>query len=349
MKPTESQLQFIKTSFQQIQTVEDLVALLNLSRSIQDKNGQALFSPSDFYHCASARLKTKHYHQFKIQKKSGGERTILAPVKKMETIQKALAFLFQQIYLPNPAAHGFVKNKSIVSNAQLHTSKHYVYNVDLKDFFFSIESHQVLTCLYQPPFNLSSTANRKNLARLIASIVTIKLKVERKDHHGVSQMVERQVLPQGAPTSPILSNLVGERLDQSLSGLATRLGLAYSRYADDITFSSMHNVYASNGLFINELQRIVIKHHFELKDSKTRLRKEGYRMEVTGLLVNHKVNVHKKYIKFLRACLHRWESGSPAIISPQVFAGKLNYLRMVKGNDNPMCKKMTMRFKQCVA
>jgi hypothetical protein len=89
--------------------------------------------------------------------------------------------------------------------------------------------------------------------------------------------------------------------------VARRFGLKYSRYADDITFSSMHNVYQPESDFLKELQRIILEQGFHIKESKTRLQKDGYRKEVTGLLVNEKANVQQRYIKQLRMWLYYWE------------------------------------------
>lgn len=173
------------------------------------------------------------------------------------------------------------------------------------------------------------------------------------------------VLPQGAPTSPVLSNVICQRLDYLLSAVAKRFGLKYTRYADDMTFSSMHNVYQPESDFLKELHRIVADQGFHIKESKTRLQKEGFRQEVTGLLVNEKVNVQKRYIKQLRMWLYYWESygydraqsffqqqyiadkgfaikGRPDMIN--VIDGKLNYLKMVKGDSNDLYLKLRERF-----
>ena len=141
--------------------------------------------------------------------------------------------------------------------------------------------------------------------------------------------------------------------------------MRYSRYADDITFSSMHNVYQEDGDFIKEVNRIITEQNFHIKESKTRLQKTGYRQEVTGLLVNDKVNVQKRYIKELRMWLYYWENygysktysyfskhyfaekgkikrGNPDMAS--VIRGKLDYLKMVKGSENEMYLKLRGRF-----
>jgi len=174
-------------------------------------------------------------------------------------------------------------------------------------------------------------------------------------------------LPQGAPTSPVITNIVCQKLDYLLSGVAKRFGLKYSRYADDITFSSMHNVYQPESEFLKELHRIIAEQNFHIKESKTRLQKDGYRKEVTGLLVNEKANVQQRYIKQLRMWLYYWErygyerasrfflqqyivdkghvrNGKPDMAN--VISGKLDYLIMVKGADNELYQKLKTRFEK---
>ncbi len=207
--------------------------------------------------------------------------------------------------------------------------------------------------------------NRIEIANLIASLCCTEMEVERKNVNGEWEKVLRNVLPQGAPTSPTITNIICQKLDFLLSGVAKRFGLKYSRYADDITFSSMHNVYQPNSEFLNELHRIIAQQNFHIKESKTRLQKEGYRQEVTGLLVNENVNVHKRYIKQLRMWLYYWERygleraaelflqqyisdkghvkyRKPNMVS--VISGKLEYLKMVKGAENELYLKLKKRF-----
>jgi retron-type reverse transcriptase len=195
-----------------------------------------------------------------------------------------------------------------------------------------------------------------------------EMDVERKNKiTGDWETCKRNVLPQGAPTSPVITNIICYKLDRRLSGLAKRFGLKYSRYADDITFSSMHNVYQPESAFLNELHRIISDQNFHIKESKTRLQKDGYRKEVTGLLVNEKVNVQRRYIKQLRMWLYYWErygyerasgfflqqyiadkghvkNGKPDMAN--VISGKLDYLKMVKGADNELYLKLKSRFEK---
>jgi retron-type reverse transcriptase len=211
--------------------------------------------------------------------------------------------------------------------------------------------------------------NRLSLANMIASLCCTELEVERKNKSGEWEIVKQNVVPQGAPTSPVITNIVCQKLDFLLSGVAKRFGLRYSRYADDITFSSKHNVFQPESDFIKELHRIIAQQNFHIKESKTRLQKDGYRKEVTGLLVNDKVNVQKRYIKQLRMCLYYWETygyekaynfflqqyrsekghikkGKPNM--ENVIGGKLDFLRMVKGADNEMYLKLKNRFDKLI-
>jgi hypothetical protein len=282
-----------------------------------------------------------------------------------------------------------------------------VYNIDLKDFFPSVDQARVWKCLQLPPFNLvdseksqivtrktiksevlalmkanglgedRQTLNRAldkvgpqinkgriHLAHIIASLSCTEMIVERCID-GEWQEVKKNVLPQGAATSPILTNVVCQRLDYLLSGVAKRFGLRYTRYADDITFSSQHNIFKEDGEFIKELRRIIAEQGFHIKESKVRLQQAAFRQEVTGLIVNKTVNVNQNYIKQLRMWLYNWErygydraynyflpsyfaskttpvKGKPDMAN--VIGGKLNYLKMVKGENNEMYLKLKERF-----
>lgn len=176
---------------------------------------------------------------------------------------------------------------------------------------------------------------------------------------------EAFVLPQGAPTSPLLTNAICDTLDRRLHGLAKRFGLHYSRYADDITFSSMHNVYQPDSNFRKELERIITEQRFTINAKKTRLQHCSVRQEVTGITVGQKLNVARKYVKDVRAILHIWERyginaayatfypryksekcqlhrGEPNIVN--VISGKLCYLKMVKGESDPIYSKLFEQF-----
>lgn len=372
MRPTEEQSQYIRSAFNDMKSKEDFLGLLNYAKSIQEGEKAFPFVLKQIhYHCIP-KLNKRRYLQFSIPKKSGTDRIIHAPNNGLKAIQKCLNLILQAVYeqYQHKAANGFVPGKSIIDNAKIHTGSLYVYNLDLKDFFPSVDQARVWGRLKAHPFNLNEKTGRVELANIIASLCCHQMEVERIDESGNWKKEERNVLPQGAPTSPTITNIICQQLDFYLSAVAKRFGLKYSRYADDITFSSQHNVYQENGEFLNELHRIIAKQNFHIKPSKTRLQKTGYRQEVTGLLVNEKVNVQKRYIKQLRMWLYYWETygynkayqffiqqyknekghinkGLPNMA--QVIAGKLDYLKMVKGEDNRTYCKLRERFEKLIS
>lgn len=404
-----------------MQTSEDLLDLLNFSKSIIYGEKVIPFKLKDItFYCNPIRTidhKWKFFHQyqeFTIAKKSGGSRTIYAPKKGLKAVQRSIAFVFQCIFEPHKSTMGFTNERSIVHNAQLHINSHYVLNIDLKDFFPSVDQARVWKCLQIAPFNLNEAtsktfetftveefsikypeeskkiktnkkfiicdfennyfkasnrilkAARLELANMLAAICSTEMDVEANQTNGSVEVVRKNVLPQGAPTSPILSNVVCQKLDRRLAGLGKRFGLLYSRYADDITFSSLHNVYQVDGEFQKELARIIADQGFRINEKKTRLQKDGYKKEVTGLLVHGKVNVQKRYIKEMRMFLNLWErygyekanriylkENNQTLITlfkskktelQNTLEGKLNYLRMVKGSQSATYIKLKERF-----
>jgi len=374
MEISKNDIAKIRSAFESMQSKGDLLALLNEVKPLMYGPRTILFELRQLTWYSNPKLSHERYTAFKIEKSSGQYRTLHAPVEGLKAIQKTLAFILQCIFEPHIAAKGFVRGRSIVDNAQAHAGSRYVYNIDLKDFFPSIDQARVWKCLQLKPFDLSDGrrggAERLELANIIASLCCTRMPVERLNEEGEWIIIEKNVLPQGAPTSPVLSNIVCQRLDYLLSAVAKRFGLRYTRYADDMTFSSMHNVYKKDHGFIQELHRIIDDQRFHMKDSKTRLQKEGYRQEVTGLLVNEKVNVQKRYIKELRMWLYYWERygyqravhffGSwvnddqmpmtveaPALTN--VIAGKLDFLRMVKGKEDNIYLALRERYNRLSA
>lgn len=295
------------------------------------------------------------YKQFRIRKKSGGIRQIAAP--KNQTFKLLLRYvnkMLASVYTPSDYAMGFTVGRSVVTNADVHKGQNYVFNVDLKDFFPSIEQARVWMKLQMEPFCI-----KRPIANILAGLCAIK-----------QEMTDgrvRFVLPQGAPTSPIITNIICERLDRRLAGLAKRFGLHYTRYADDITFSSMHNVYQESGDFRNELRRIIEEQGFQMNDAKTRLQKTGSRQEVTGIIVSQKLNVTQKYVRDIRNILYIWDRyGYDAAFNKfipkyrnekgyikkrswnmvNVLNGRLMYLKMVKGENDSVYIRLKTKFDQ---
>lgn len=340
---TASTIRFI---FSKVQTKEELLQLINAVKRLvnKPKEGQKLklikIKTLTFFadHRLSGHVR---YHQFSIRKKSGGERTLSSPNAPLKEIQRYLSIILSAVYEPKACVTGFTAQRSIVDNATPHVGKQFVFNVDLKDFFPSIQLHRIKAVLKLPPFKL--VGEQEKLAFLIARLCCITT----AENVGV--------LPQGAPTSPILSNIVCQKLDHRLSGLAKRYGAAYTRYADDITFSSDEPIF-NNG-FRKEMRRIIEDQHFTINQAKVRLQGTGYRQEVTGLTVNEKVNLPKRYVREIRAMLHNWQKkgyeqaeyifrqhyqadkGHNKQENPilrNVLHGKLNYLSMVRGETDSL-------------
>jgi RNA-directed DNA polymerase len=374
---TSDQQNTITSLFSKMESKTDFLELLNYAKTMIYQEETVPFEvPQLNYYINYNKQKKSPYTSFTIKKKSGADRTIHAPVKGLKEFQKALNIILQCVFEPHKAATGFVIGKSIVDNAKTHCKQNYVYNIDLKDFFPSIDKSRVWGRLLSSPFNLNASEDRKKIANMIAALCCAKMKVERLVDNNWISNIHADVLPQGAPTSPILTNAICERLDIRLSGLAKRFGLNYTRYADDITFSSLHNTYlndkketehifSKNTTFDVELRRIINDQKFHIKESKVRLQKQGYRQEVTGLSVNKKVNVHRKYTKQLRQWLYEWESkgyekayqffiqkysaekghvkkGQPNMV--MVLDGKLLFLKMVKGEKDATYLKLKERF-----
>lgn len=390
VKITNKQKEAIRENFQKMETKDDFLNLLNQANTYLFPKKPIIFNVAqlnafiirerasvDSPFGKTVGYSIVAYHTFQIKKKSGGVRTLHAPVAALKELQTALNLILQSVYEPHQAATGFVAGKSIVDNAKVHVNQNYVYNLDLKDFFSSVDQARVWGRVKAAPFHLGTTDGRKKIANMIAALCCTKMEVERLEA-GQWKKVQKRVLPQGAPTSPILTNAICERLDICLSGVAKRFGLNYSRYADDITFSSQHNVYElkkgvseriyeANSTFDLEVRRIIAEQNFHVKESKVRLQKQGFRQEVTGIVVNEKPNVNQRYVKQLRQWLFNWEtygyekaytkflnvyakdrgnvkSDKPNMI--MVLAGKLLYLKMVKGELDPTYVKLKARFDQ---
>ena len=342
----------------------DLLALLNrikrdylLERGIIEKFYPFTMKHINYY--CNPNNTCHRYKQFEIKKKTGGIRLITAPkTQNFTLLLRCVNEIFKSIYTPSKYAMGFAEGRSVVTNADVHKGHNYILNLDLKDFFPSIEQARVWKRLQIKPFNFPQP-----IANILAGLCAMKNQRTMED----GTIKNFYVLPQGAPTSPIITNMICDKLDHRLAGLAHRFGLHYTRYADDITFSSMHNVYQANSEFNNELKHIIETQRFFINEKKTRLQKIGGRQEVTGIIVSDKLNVSQKYVRNIRNLLYIWDrygynvayakffqkyktekghvkQGNPDLIN--VLCGKLTYLKMVKGENDSVYKRLQEKFEK---
>jgi hypothetical protein len=354
MKIEQAHIDQIRKQFAELQSKEDLAKLLSDAKNMLYGKACTTVQLKSLTYYANPSFCDKRYQTFSIKKKSGGERTIHAPVKGLKSILRALNFVLQCLDDPHEAATGFVLEKSIVDNAQKHVGHHYV----LKDFFHTFDRNRVKMGLMYEPFNLKG--NKEPLAFLLASLCTHPFEIGGE---------VKTVLPQGSPTSPTLTNILCKKLDRRLTGLASRFCATYTRYADDITFSSQRNIYKDEA-FTKELHRIIEDDQALLiNPTKTRLQKSGHRQEATGLIVNDKVNVRCRYVKQIRMWLYYWEKygyekaeqifkrdyiadkghvKNPNAKLAAVLDGKLEFLKMVKGAEDGTYRGLKGRFEKLI-
>ncbi len=246
-----------------------------------------------------------HYIRFSIPKKTGGERLISAPMPRLKEAQtRALHTIFN--CLPaHEAAHGFRVGRSVVTNATPHVGAQFVVNFDLQDFFPTISFRRVKGAIQALGYS-------ESVATVLALICT-EPDVEEIEMDGATYYVsfgERR-LPQGAPTSPAISNLICRRLDKRLHAAAERLGFRYTRYADDLTFSGDGDARGNLGKLFRAARSIVRHEGFEIRSDKTRVLHKSQRQEVTGIVVNCKPNIAREELRRFRALLFQIEKDGP--------------------------------------
>ncbi|MGF7192463.1 retron-type reverse transcriptase [Robbsia andropogonis] len=241
------------------------------------------------------------YKAFDIPKRSGGTRKINAPIKKVKSLQRKLADRLEQCLtliegstgLTNPSSHGFRRGKSILTNAATHRNRRFVFNIDLQDFFPSITGKRIRGLLIKD----RKFGFHKDVATTIAHIAC-----------------NNGELPQGGPCSPVISNMIASVLDFHLSRLARDNGCSYTRYADDITFSTNKKTFPTaiavcdessehNWKVGSQLAGLIKKSGFSVNEKKTRMQYRTSRQQVTGLVVNKRVNVTNEYKRLVRAYL----------------------------------------------
>jgi len=293
----------------------------------------------------------RRYQRFDIARKSGDEpREINAPIKPIKDMQRTLAQHLAQFYRPRNQVHGFIEGRSVLSNSSRHRRKKWVLRVDLREFFDEINFGRVRGVFLKPPFDYP-----EEVATTLAQLCC-----------------HRNALPQGAPTSPVISNFVCRKLDSEVADLARQERCHVTRYADDITISTDRTVFpASLGSWEGgrstvgpELKELIEENGFKVNGQKTKLTRYTQRQRVTGLVINEKLNVPRDYIRGLRSLLHIWErygaqdaeaamlrarpreNWPPEKSAPDfssVVRGRVNYVGSVRGWDDPLYVEMAER------
>ena len=263
------------------------------------------------------------YHSFEIPKRNGGRRLINAPEPRLKMLQGRLANVLyhcvanaeEETPPRRPLAHGFARSRSIFTNASVHKNCRYVLNLDLEDFFPSLNFGRVRGFFIKDKrFELN-----EKVATVIAQIAC-----------------HNNELPQGSPCSPIISNLLGHLLDVRLARLARKNKCTYSRYADDITFSTNLKNFPpalakqnpeklQHWELGSSLTKEIHNAGFKVNNDKTRMQLRGSRQETTGLIVNKKVNIRSEYYRKARAVCHQlFSTGSYYISDPENTLDSLN-------------------------
>ncbi|WP_169728790.1 retron Ec67 family RNA-directed DNA polymerase/endonuclease [Salinarimonas rosea] len=321
------------TSLRSAKTVYDLASLLG-------------FSPSSITFILYNLPPATKYKTFSIAKRSGGTRLISAPEPRLKSLQRRLADLLQECRdeinaLPEnkkSRSHGFERQRSILTNANIHKRKRYVFNIDLENFF--------------PSFNFGRVRG--------FFIKNKKFQLEPKIATLIAQIaIHNNELPQGSPCSPVISNLVADALDRRLDRLARQNRCRYSRYADDITFSARvrdfpADIAVPTGANFDPsavLQSIIASSGFAINPNKTRMQYSMSRQIVTGLVVNEKPNIRKEYRRTLRAQVDSYaktgsftyvdSSGTPIPGRARQLEGKISHACAVKmHNAGPLNDSM---------
>lgn len=337
----------IKEKMKNLTTLEDVADLLEIKSSVL------------LYYIVK-KSSAENYKKFTIPKKSGGERIIYSPITNLKIIQKKLNYAITQVYYPKNYVFGFCKGKGIKENASFHLKNKHVLNLDLENFFTSIHYGRVKGLFMGRKFNFNP-----EVAQLLAKICCYRINRNKS------------FLPSGAPTSPIISNMICYQLDYELSSLAKsgKNRCIYSRYADDLTFSSVvreafpENIikkridyYDKHINLSEELQNIIKNNGFNINHNKVRIRSKCDRQEVTGIVINKKVNINRIFIRQVRAMLHDWEKNTyekaekkhfdnhkkqRLLHDPlfsQIVYGKINFIRMIRGEKDYIYRRFLNKY-----
>jgi hypothetical protein len=274
-----------------VQTAPELANLLDISYQ------QLRFLA---YHREAVSI--DHYVRYKVPKRSGGERNIAAPMPILKRAQRAILDNILSKVPVHEAAHGFLAEKSVVTNSNPHKKKPaLLINMDLQDFFPSITFERIRGVF-------KSLGYSGHISTLLAMLCSFSERIPI-EVRGVTKhvAVTRRILPQGSPASPMITNIICRRLDNRLEGLCKKFSYTYTRYADDMSFSTNEEIKDSVGKFCGIVNKIVKEEDFEIHLKKTRFLRPNNQQSVTGIVINgDQIGVPKKWVKRVRASLHHF-------------------------------------------
>jgi RNA-directed DNA polymerase len=254
-----------------------------------------------------------HYHRWLVPKRDGGARLISAPKPDLKRAQTWIARSITERLPVHGAVHGFLAGRSTATNATVHSGADIVIKLDLRDFYPSVTLPRVKGVFRKAGYG-------EQVATVLALLCTEppreEIAIDGVKYHVA---VAPRSLPQGAPTSPSITNTLALRLDSRLAGLARKLGVRYTRYADDLTFSWHGGTHGPVGKLVDAVRRIAADEGFAVHEKKTRIMRAGRRQKVTGLVVNRTakdsaapvVRVPRTLVRQLRAAIHNRENGRP--------------------------------------
>jgi hypothetical protein len=277
-------------------TTGDLAAWLGLSPAELD-----WLADSRRAHGSTEKPALQNYRYALIPKRDGTKRLLEAPKPRLKAIQRRILHEILDAVPVHGAAHGFVAGRSCRTGAQIHAGEAVVATFDLAGFFPSIglpRIHGLFRSLGYP------WGAARALAGLCTTLTPRDLRPDAL--HGVPH------LPQGAPTSPALANLLAFTLDRRLHGLARAAGATYTRYADDLAFSGDAAFAKALPRFTNSVETILREEGFHLNAAKTRIMPRAGRQRVTGIVVNAHCNTGRAEFETLKATLHNCARTGPA-------------------------------------
>lgn len=240
--------------------------------------------------------KRAYYTSYNIKKRSGGNRQITTPNDFLKRVQHEILWDILNRIEVDKHAMGFVQGRSIYANAKKHLNSACVIRIDLKDFFPSIKKEMIVKAL----------EGKVNSPHAIAELVTIN-----------------DCLPQGAPTSPCISNIVCIELDKKLTNTVQKFQARYTRYADDITFSSKTNKQLDK--IIPKAHSFILRQGFDINYKKLQIMRRGGRQMVTGLVVNDDINVPRTYARNLRAMINNRKATGVTMDEMQRILGMISF------------------------